>query len=434
MVKNKIKKIFIFIVVSYVFISAAVPSSCSNEYEKSILKINEEINEAENTGEKTIKSVYKNYFLVGNIVEPRDFYNGNLKTLIKHFDIITPANILKPDVLAPEKHKLNFYMSDKIVSALILADLKVHGHTLVWSHWVTPKWFSTMTWRDGKPGYWVKGNSYSREQAITNMTNYIKNIIRHYQGKIFSWDVVNEAIAVYPSKGAGKNDTWQDTLPDSGIIGEWMAWIQAIGPEYIELAFMAAREANPDLILYYNDDYTPEKLPSQDNRFMGIYKLIKDINERYPDYNNSGRPLIDAVGLQSHFGLNANPEYMRQALEMLLDLDLMEISISELDILGREIEKDDPDPYTLNKRQPLNEKELINQGRLYAKMFKVFKQFAEVNPGKLNRVTIWGLKDNESWGRFYCPLLFDDNFNPKPAFYAVLDPDGFLVKYGEYDY
>ncbi|MCL2265257.1 MAG: endo-1,4-beta-xylanase [Treponema sp.] len=417
MAKNKIKKLCVFLMAAIVFIGAAAPSSYSDEAEKS--------------SEKTIKSVYKDYFLVGNIAEPRDFYNGNLKTLVKHFDIITPANMLKPDVLAPEKRRLNFYASDQIVNALILADLKVHGHTLVWSHWVTPKWFSTMTWRNGNPGYWVKGRSYSREQAIANMTNHVKNVIRHYQGRIFSWDVVNETIAVYPSKGAGKNDTWQDALPDSGMIGEWMAWIQAIGPEYVELAFMAAREADPDIILYYNDDYTPEKPPSQDNRFMGIYKLIKDINERYPDYNKSGRPLIDAVGIQSHFGVNANPEYMRQALEMLLELDLKEIAISELDILGREIKKGDPDPYTLNRRPPLNEAEAVNQGRLYAKMFRVFRQFAQANPGKLKRVTIWGLEDNESWGRYYCPVLFDDNFNPKPAFYAVLDPDGFLAEYGE---
>jgi endo-1,4-beta-xylanase len=411
--------------------STVAPQNCSNEAEKAILKIIAEINESENPDEKTIKSVYKDYFLVGNIVEPRDFHNGNLRTLIKHFNIITPANILKPDVLAPERNRFNFRMSDQIVNALILADFKVHGHTLVWSHWVTPEWFSTMTWRDGNPGYWIKGRNYSREQAIVNMTNYVNNVIRHYQGRILSWDVVNETIAVYPSRGAGLNDTWQDALPASGMIGEWMAWIQAIGPEYVELAFMAAREANPDLILCYNDDYTPENPPSQDNRFMGIYKLIRDINERHPNYNNSGRPLIDAVGIQSHFGVNANPEYMKQALEMLLDLNLMEIAISELDILGREIREGDPDPYTLNKRQLLSEEEAINQGRLYAKMFRVFRQFAEANPGKLKRVIFWGLEDNESWGRFYSPALFDDNLNPKPAFYAVLDPDGFLTQFGE---
>ena len=415
---------------SIVFISAATPSKCSNEAESSILKVIAEISKSENAGEKTIKSVYKDYFLTGNIVEPRDFHNGNLRTLLKHFDIITPANLLKPDVLAPDKRRLDFYKSDQIIDALLLADLKVHGHTLVWSHWVTPKWFSTMTWREGSPGYWEKRSGYSREQAIANMANYVKSVIRHYQGRIFSWDVVNETIGVNPSRGAGRNDTWKDAMPDSGMYGEWMAWIQAIGPEYVELAFMAAREADPGVILYYNDDYTPEKPPLQDNRFMGIYKLIKDINERYPDYNNSGRPLIDAVGIQSHFGVNANPEYMRQALNMLLELNLKEIAVSELDILGREKKISDPDPYTL-RRPPLNEEEAVNQGRLYAKMFRVFRQFARANPGKLKRVTFWGLEDNESWGRYYCPLLFDDNFNPKPAYYAVLDPDGFLAKYGE---
>lgn len=187
-------------------------------------------------------------------------------------------------------------------------------------------------------------------------------------------------------------------------------WYQSIGPDYVEQAFLAAREVlddHPewDIKLYYND-YNEDN----QNKAQAIAGMVEEINDRYA-LAHPGKLLIDGIGMQGHYNVNTNPENVRLSLERFINLGV-EVSITELDIQAGS-------DYQLPDR-------LANaQGFLYAQLFKLFKEHADA----IKRVTIWGLDDGSSWRSSSNPLLFDKNLQAKPAYYGVIDPDSFIAEH-----
>ena len=211
------------------------------------------------------------------------------------------------------------------------------------------------------------------------------------------WDVVNEAMNDNPSNPTD----WEGSLRQS-------QWLQAIGKDYVEQAFLAARavlDAHPewDVKLYYND----YNLDNQ-NKATATYHMVKELNEAYASAH-AGQVLIDGVGMQGHYTVNTNPANVAISLERFLSLGV-EVSITELDIQA-------------GSNYELPEKLANAQGYQYAQLFKLFRD----NADHIARVTLWGMDDGNSWRAEGNPLVFDKDLQAKKAFDGVIDPDGFIA-------
>ncbi|MBZ4020571.1 endo-1,4-beta-xylanase [Streptomyces purpurogeneiscleroticus] len=223
----------------------------------------------------------------------------------------------------------------------------------------------TLVWHSQLPG-WVGG--LSATDLRTAMNNHITKVMQHYKGTIHSWDVVNEAFQD-GSSGARRSSPFQDKL----------------GNGYIEEAFRTARAADPNAKLCYND-YNTDGVNAKSN---AVYAMVKDFKQR-------GVP-IDCVGFQSHFNSNSPvPADYRQNLQRFADLGV-DVQITELDIEGSG----------------------SAQATSYGNVVK-----ACLAVSRCTGITVWGITDKYSWRSSGTPLLFDDNYGKKPAYYAVLSALG----------
>ncbi len=339
-----------------------------------------------------IKDVYKDNFLIGNAISAEDLEGIRLDLLKKHNNVATAGNAMKPDALQPTKGNFTFTAADTMISKVHAAGLQMHGHVLVW-HSQSPAWLNTTTSAIGV------SEPLERDEALENMRTHIKTVVNHFGNKVISWDVVNEAMSDNPSNPAD----WKASLRQS-------PWYQAIGTDYIEQAFLAAREvldSNPswNIKLYYND-YNEDN----QNKAQAIYNMVKELNENYAK-THPGKLLIDGIGMQAHYSVSTNPANVKLSLEKFISLGV-EVSITELDIMT-------------GSNNQLSDKLAEAQGYLYAQLFNIFKE----HPANIKRVTFWGMDDGTSWRSANNPLLFDKNLQAKPAFYGVIDPDKFMAEH-----
>lgn len=343
---------------------------------------------------KPLKDVYKDDFLIGTAISLEDMSGIRFDLMKMHYNVVTAGNAMKPGELQAQKGVFTFEGADKMVDAALAEGMKVHGHTLVW-HQQSPDWMNT---KKDEAGNTVP---LSREEALENLRNHITTVMEHFGDKVISWDVVNEGMNDNPPN---PND-WRKSLRQS-------PWYQAIGEDYIEQAFLIAREvldAHPDwdIKLYYND-YNEDN----QNKATAIYNMVKELNEKYAE-THPGKLLIDGIGMQGHHNSRTNPENVKRSLEKFISLGV-EVSITELDIQSGS-----------NHKQ--TDEELEYQAYLYAQMFKTFKE----NSDHIARVTLWGMDDGTSWRSSTNPLLFDRNLQAKPAYYAVIDPDKTIAGYSK---
>lgn len=331
-----------------------------------------------------LKEKYEDHFLIGNIVDDADLAGSRLELLKLHHNIVTTENAMKPDYTYNEERQFDFTAEDALIAKIEEHGLLLHGHVLVW-HQQSPLWLSTA--EDGSP--------LSRDTALTNMRTHIETVVEHFGEKVISWDVVNEAMNDNPSTPSD----WKSSLRSS-------PWKAAIGDDYVEQAYLMAREVIDengwDIKLYYND-YNDDN----QNKATAIANMVKELNDSYAASNN-GKLLIDGVGMQGHYNLNTKPENVEQSLKRFIDLGV-EVSVTELDI-------------TAGSNSVLSEREAKAQGYLYARLMNIYKQYSD----HIARVTFWGLNDALSWRASQNPLLFDRDLQAKPAYFGVIDPDTFI--------
>src|SRR5258705_7448644 len=139
-------------------------------------------NSSDNT--KGLKDYYKKYFPIGVAVAP-----GNLKTdeaalILQQFNSLTPENAMKMGPIHPEENRYFWNDADSIVAFAQAHGLKVRGHNLCW-HNQTPRWL----FRDSV------GKNVTKEVLLQRLKDHIATVVNRYRGKIYAWDVVNEAIA-----------------------------------------------------------------------------------------------------------------------------------------------------------------------------------------------------------------------------------------------
>ncbi|MBM9440974.1 endo-1,4-beta-xylanase, partial [Streptomyces bryophytorum] len=186
----------------------------------------------------------------------------------------------------PSRGNFNFGPGDQIVSHAQSHGQRMRGHTLVW-HNQLPSWVSNL----------------SASDLQSAMDNHITTEMNHYKGKIYAWDVVNEAFADGGS-GQQRSSPFHDKL----------------GNGFIEHAFRTARAADSSAKLCYND-YNIENW--SDAKTQGVYNMVKDFKSR-------GVP-IDCVGFQSHFGTGGPPSSFQTTLSNFAALGV-DVQITELDI------------------------------------------------------------------------------------------------------
>ena len=335
-------------------------------------------------GYEGLKDHYRDYFAVGVSVAPQSVEPGGEAELIKeNFASLTCENVMKPQPIHPKEEEYNWAPADQIVAFAQANGLKMRGHTLCW-HNQTPKWFFED--KDGNPA--------SREVLLRRLRDHIHAVVGRYKGKIYAWDVVNEAIAEQPDK------MYRPTK-----------WYQMLGEEYIEKAFEYAHEADPDALLFYND-FDTEKPAKRDH----IYQMLKGLLDK-------GVP-IHGMGLQGHWSIydDLTAAGLEESITRFASLGLT-VQITELDISvypkdwnRKEKRASDTTSFTPEKEQMQIDK--------YQMIFDVLRKHNEVVSG----VTFWNISDRKSWldtfpikGRKDYPLLFDEALKPKKAFFKVVD-------------
>ncbi|TGE23460.1 endo-1,4-beta-xylanase [Hymenobacter metallicola] len=331
--------------------------------------------------EKGLKDYYKDYFLMGVAVSPAGLKGAEGELIKQHFNSITPENAMKMGPIHPEENRYEWKDADQIVQFAQDNKLRVRGHNLLW-HEQTPKWL----FKD------ADGKQVSKEVLLKRLHDHIFTVVKRYKGKIYAWDVVNEAISDNP----------QEFLRNS-------EWYKICGEDFIAKAFEYAHEADPKAVLFYND-YNTER-PEKRERIFKLLKKLKD-----------AKVPIDAVGLQGHWSLQEPTEAeLRQALDQYASLGL-KVQITELDVSIYPWEKDrrekrpgESDAYTPELEQ--------KQAEQYKMFFKVFRDYKKVLTG----VTFWNISDKYTWldtypvvGRKNYPLLFDQNQKPKKAYWEVV--------------
>jgi endo-1,4-beta-xylanase len=338
----------------------------------------------------SLKETFKNDFLVGTAlsapqIEERD--SGAARLVPQQFNAATPENIMKAEVIHPQWDKYNFDLADKLVEYAKKNGMEVTAHTLIW-HSQTPAFLRGIKDADSVKQYFV---------------NHINTVAARYDGKVYSWDVVNEAL--------NEDGTLRNSI-----------FLKNLGDDYIVEAFRLAQKAAPHTKLYYND-YNIEQ-PKKREGAISIIKKIQAAGVR-----------IDGVGIQGHWHLDNVPmQEIEQSLKEFSALGI-QVAFTELDLSvlpnprGRANSADigqtadynaQINPYTKGLPDSVQQK----LATAYANLFNLFLKYRD----NISRVTFWGVNDGQSWlngfpvrGRTNYPLLFDRQFKPKPAFYAVIE-------------
>ncbi|MDX2237286.1 MAG: endo-1,4-beta-xylanase [Hyphomonadaceae bacterium] len=330
-----------------------------------------------------MKDLYAGRFTIGAAIDAAMTRDPKMAALIaRHYSSVTATNAMKAYAIAQGEGRYDFTDADAIVAFAQAHAIAIRGHALVW-HW-------NAGGQNAAPDWFFEGG---REATRRRLETYIAAVVTHFRGKVFCWDVVNEAAS----------DTQDETYRKS-------RWFEALGPDYIEIAFRAARAADPDTLLFLND-YDTER-PAKLANLLAIVDALKA----------KGVP-IDGIGHQLHMNYRDGIDGVRAALEATSARGLIN-HVTELDI---SIYADPPSCYSSARTgceadfgAAIPPERLAAQARLYAALFAEFARHPT-----LKSVTTWGVTDADSWldgfpiARTNAPLLFDRAGAPKPAFDAV---------------
>jgi endo-1,4-beta-xylanase len=331
-------------------------------------------------GKRSLKQRAAAKGIIYGIESTYDDINSDKKlaTLIgKESMMLAPGLELKWHVggnpLRPDLTSFDFTRADWMAKFASSNRMMLRGHTLVW-HESLPHWFAE------------KVNKQNAQQVLTQ---HIQKVAGRYAGKMHSWDVVNEAIAVYEGRPLGLRKT---------------PWWELLGPDYIEIAFRAAAKADPKALLVYNDYGLEYDTPEDEAKRTAVLKLLKHLKAK-------GVP-IHALGIQSHLEgheTRFNAKKFRAFLKQVAALNL-KIMITELDVNDQKL--------------PANP---VVRDRIVAGIYEDYLT-AALSEKAVTTVVIWGITDRISWlstkhprpdGAALRPLPLDTNLKPKLAWNAI---------------
>jgi endo-1,4-beta-xylanase len=322
------------------------------------------------------------HFPFGSAITPGQVLMGNSELIKKHFSVAVAENAMKPVEISKTGEGIyDFDAADSLVNFCIANGIKVRGHTLIW-HQQTPPWL-----------FYENGKIVNKKTLISRMEKYITDVVTHFKGRVYAWDVVNEAFSFNNEAGV-RTDA-------NGM--RMSRFREVIGPEYIEIAFRAAAAADPDTLLFYND-YETQNPP----KVAAISAMVREFKSRGVK--------IDGIGHQAHCSVtHPSIEAFEDSIVEYAKLGVTQ-HITELDIaLNGDIMKNNVPEAT---------PELLDlQGKRYGDFFKLFIKHKD----KITAVLVWGIDDNNTWlkswpmKRFEAPLIFDEKQLTKPAFWSIIE-------------
>lgn len=308
----------------------------------------------------------------------RDNANATAQRTIieQHFDQITAGNIMKMSYLHPGIDTFAFTQADELLNYATDNDIDMHAHALVWhSDYQVPGWMKTFV---GDKAAWS-----------AMMKNHVEGVAAHYSGRVASWDVVNEA---FEDNGSYRNSIF----------------FQKMGKDYIEEAFTNARAADQNADLYYND----YNISPGGAKLNAVLAMVDDFQERNIP--------IDGIGFQMHVYMAwPSAATIKSSFKAVVDRGL-KVKITELDIPFN-------NPYDGSYNYPNNYIAVLTPALAQTQKVRyceIVKAYMEVVPAEQRGgITVWGVWDGDTWlnqalfnnNHKDWPLLFDLDFQPKPA-------------------
>ena len=312
--------------------------------------------------------------LIGTAVRPAQLAEAAYAaTLAREFNMLEPEDALKWEVLRPDPQSFDFSQADQAVDFAARHNMKVRGHTLVW-HRQNPVWLVT--------------DHYTPEQLSKLLEAHIKTVVGHYRGKIFAWDVANEAFDEGKNAGQLRSTIWYNQ-PGIGFADG--------GYAYLAQCFRWAHEADPQALLFYNEAETEEMNPKSD----AVYTMVRA-------FKRDGVP-SDGIGFQVHISnLHVNIPSISENIARFTALGL-QVHITEMDVALPVDANGNASPEYL------------------AQQADIYRQVAEAcisHPG-CTAIQTWGFTDKYSWigshskNTHGAALPFDRNYHSKPASNAL---------------
>jgi endo-1,4-beta-xylanase len=280
------------------------------------------------------------------------------RVLDREFNSVTPENAMKWESVERERGVLDFSAADRLVAHARAQRQVVRGHTLLW-HNQLPAWLTSGT--------------FTNEELEAILHQHITDEVSHFRGRVYAWDVVNEAF--------NEDGTLRDTI-----------WLRQLGTGYIAKAFRWAHEADPHAKLYYND-YNLESIgPKSD----AAYALVQDLRRQ--------GVRIDGVGFQGHLALQyPYPDTLGANLQRFAALGV-DVAITEADV---------------RMLLPVSDEKLAMQADQFAAMLDSCQAVR-----RCVSFTVWGFDDGHSWVPSVfagegAATPFDERYQPKPAYFAL---------------
>ena len=297
---------------------------------------------------------------------------GVADLLAQECAILVPERELKWEALRPAPDRFDFAPADAMASFARAHNMFFRGHALVW-YQALPKWFKATV------------NSQNAEEILIN---HIKTVVGHYAGKMHSWDVVNEAIQLSDGRSDGLRK---------------MPWLEFLGPDYIDIAFRTAAQADPQAILVYNENELESDSPKNEAKRAKVLELLERLK-------SNGTP-VHALGIQSHLTAHSTgfkAKKLRDFLKDVASLDL-KILVTEMDVI---------------EKLPLD---VAERDHVIAGVYEDYLSLILEEPAVIAVLT-WGISDRYTWISSYAPrkdglpvrpLPFDTQLKRKLAWNAI---------------
>ena len=316
----------------------------------------------------------RSHMLIGAAVRPAQLSEPAYSaTLAREFNMLEPEDALKWEILRPDPQSFDFQQADQLLDFAVRHNMKVRGHTLVWHKQIPP---------------WLASGRYTPPQLSKLLEAHIKTVMGRYRGKVFAWDVANEAFDEGKNAGKLRSTLWYDQ-PGIGFAGQ--------GYAYLAQCFRWAREADPQALLFYNEAEAEEINAKSD----AIYAMARA-------FKHDGVP-IDGIGFQMHVNnLRANIASISDNIARFTALGL-QVHITEMDVA-----------LPVDANGNATAEDLNRQAELYRQIAAACVS----HPG-CTAIQTWGFTDKYSWIGSHskhtqgAALPFDRAYRPKPAYEAL---------------
>lgn len=291
--------------------------------------------------------------------------------------IVVPENAMKWRSLRPSPTTFDYSAADRLVDFAEENQLRIRGHNLCWNQ-ALPDWLE---------------GTVNASNAQHLLTDHIRHVVGRYAGRIQSWDVVNEAVNVHDGRPDGLGNS---------------IWLTVLGPGYLDIAFRAARTADPHALLVYNDFGVELDNAEQAAKRDAVFKLVTSLKR-------NGTP-IDAVGIQSHLSATSTDSFgsgLRQFIAGLRRAGF-KVLITELDVDDSHVAGDD-----------------AMRDRAVAEIYHSYLNL--VLDAGVRTILTWGITDRYSWLTEHFPradkdeargLPFDEHLRPVDAYWRMVESFG----------